>query len=492
MGKVYLIGAGPGNEELVTLKAIRVLKECTAVLYDRLSGESLLKYLNKDCKIFYCGKEPGCHYKSQKEINDMLVKLAKEGHTVGRIKGGDPYVFGRGGEESIRLSEEGISFEVISGITSAIAVLNYAGIPVTHRGIARSFHVFTGRSEEGLSLQWEYISKLSGTLIFLMGMEHIEQISKNLIKNGKSENTPAGVIMRGTTSKQKMVIGNLINIAQKAQDEKLKAPCVIVVGEVVSFSKTLNWYNKMKLSGINVCITRSKEQSYEIKNKLLKLGAEVTEINAIKILNTTENMKQYLNRLTAYDFIVMSSVNSVNIFFNYLKEKRYDIRNIKAKFAVIGTATEKTLMERGIYADIRAKEFVSESLKEELMKKVKKSDRILIPCSKHSRRKVAQSLIDFGCTVDEVYIYEPVQGDVLNKKAFDEVDVVFLTSPSTVKNMINIVGLDKLREKINIAIGPVTFKELENQNISGVMSDEFTTDGMINKLVELRHLQINN
>jgi len=486
MGKVYLIGAGPGNEELVTLKAVRVLKECTVVLYDRLSGESLLRYLNEDCKIFYCGKEPGCHYRSQEEINNMLVKLAKEGHIVGRIKGGDPYVFGRGGEEGIRLSKENIPFETVPGITSAIAVLNYAGIPITHRDISRSFHVFTVMTREGTSLQWKYISKLSGTLVFLMGMEHVGEIFRKLMENGKNKNTPAAVIMRGTTSKQKMVTGNLTNIIQKVEYEKLQAPCIIVVGEVVSLSKYLNWYNNMELYGTNVCITRSKEQSYEVKNKLIKLGAEVTEINAIKILNTSENMDDYLNKLHRYDFIVMTSVNSVNIFFNYLKEKKYDVRNIKGKFAVIGSATEKALMEKGIYADIRAKEFSSKNLKEALMEKVKKSDSILIPCSKLSRRKVAQSLIDFGCQVDEVHIYEPVQGEMSGEKAFDEVDVVFFSSPSTVRNMINMVGLDKLRRKINIAIGPITFKELEKHSISSLISDEFTTEGMIKKLLQFK------
>ena len=215
MSKVYIIGTGPGDEELLTLKAVEVLKDCTAVLYDRLVSNNILNYLKEECEIYYCGKEPGCHYKTQDEINETLVKLAKEGHTVGRIKGGDPYVFGRGGEEVLSLVEEGIEFEVVPGVTSPISVLNYAGIPITQREMAQSFHIITGMTAGTLNINWEAIAKEKGTLVFMMGLNNLGSIIEKLINNGKDVNTKVAVIMRGTSSKQKKVVGTLIDIEEK-------------------------------------------------------------------------------------------------------------------------------------------------------------------------------------------------------------------------------------------------------------------------------------
>ena len=215
MSKAYIIGTGPGDEELLTLKAKRVLRKCTAVFYDRLVSNNILNYLNDDCEIYYCGKEPGAHYKTQEEINEMIVKLAKEGHIVGRVKGGDPYVFGRGGEEVLALQKEGIEFEVIPGVTSPIAVLNYAGIPITHRGLAQSFHIVTGMSAKTLNVNFEALAKENGTLVFMMGLANIDHIVSELIKYGKDKDTKAAVVMRGTSSKQRKVIGTLEDISKK-------------------------------------------------------------------------------------------------------------------------------------------------------------------------------------------------------------------------------------------------------------------------------------
>ena len=212
MSKAYIIGTGPGDEELLTLKAIKALGECTAVLYDRLVSNNVLNYLSEDCEVYYCGKEPGAHYKTQDEINEMIVKLANEGHLVGRVKGGDPYVFGRGGEEVLALEKEGIDFEVIPGVTSPIAVLNYAGIPITHRGIAQSFHIVTGMTAVEEKINFEALANETGTLVFMMGLSNLEKIVENLTKYGKNINTPAAVVMRGTSSKQKKVVGTLDNI----------------------------------------------------------------------------------------------------------------------------------------------------------------------------------------------------------------------------------------------------------------------------------------
>ncbi|MFL0252411.1 uroporphyrinogen-III C-methyltransferase [Clostridium neuense] len=478
-GKVYIIGAGPGDEELITVKAVRKLKECTAVLYDRLIGKEILKHLNETCKIYYCGKEPGCHYKTQNEINDMLVELAKEGNIVGRIKGGDPYIFGRGSEEALRFSKEGIEFEVLSGITSPVAVLNYAGIPVTHRNISRSFHVFTAKTADDYAINFKAAAELQGTLIFLMGFEKLKEITEGLIENGMNALTPCAVVMRGTTSFQKKAVGKLLNISEKCKLNGIKSPCIIVVGEVVNFSEELNWYEKKPLFGRNICITRAKKQSKEMHEKLLDLGAEVTEINSIEIKNTAENLKAYIKNLQDYDYIVLTSVNAVEILFDYLSSQAYDIRKIKAEFAVIGNATKEALKKRGILAKIVSRKHNGHDLFDELKKVISKDKSVFIPRSKNSREYIKVELEKLGVKVDECFIYETVPGEIYNKNAFDDVDTVIFTSPSTVRNMISMVGIEKIKSKKIIAIGHITGSELEKVGAQYSIPNECSTEGII-------------
>lgn len=485
MGNVYLIGAGPGNEELITLKAVRLLKECTAVLYDRLAGEHVLNHLNKECKVYYCGKQPGCHYKTQDEINEMLIRLAKEGHIVGRIKGGDPYVFGRGVEEAEALYNENIEFEVVPGVTSAISVLSYAGIPITSRGYSQGFHVFTGMSAEKLSINWESVAKLTGTLVFLMGLENIEAIIERLVLAGKDINTPAAAVMRGTTAKQKKVTGTVADICKKVREAGLQSPSIIVIGEVVKLSEVLNWYERKPLFGVNVCVTRSKAQAAPLKERLISLGAEVTEINAIDIRAIKGLINPYIEKLDSYNYVVLTSVNSVNNFFDELLENKVDIRTIKGKIAVIGPATEKALLSRGIVASIMAEEFVGEKLSEKLVKLIKSGDKVLIPCSKNASKDMHNSLELAGAEVDVVHIYEPVLGELKGTQGFEEADVVLYTSPSIVKNMIELVGLEAIKSKKSVAIGPITQWALDNNGVQCIVSEEHSTEGMISKLLDI-------
>lgn len=482
MKQVYIIGTGPGDEELLTLKAVKALKKCTAVLYDRLVSNNILNYLSENCEVYYCGKEPGAHSQTQDEINELLVKLAKKGHIVGRIKGGDPYVFGRGGEEVLALKKENISFEVIPGVTSPIAVLNYAGIPITHRGIAQSFHVITGKSAKDLKVNFKVLASEEGTLVFMMGLSNLDNIVSELIQNGKDSATPCGVIMRGTSAKQKKVIGVLDNISQKVKAANLKSPCIIVVGEVVNLSEDLNWYENKPLFGKNICITRSRKQSVNIKNKLVELGAEVTSFNAIEIKNEADNLKEYIDKLEKYDHIVFTSVNSVEVFFDYLIEKDYDIRGIKAKISVIGDATEKALKQRGIMCFAKAKEFASEGLLNILKPYLNKNETLLLPCSAKSRKYIYEELTSYGIEVDRVYIYDTVCGSVANKKSFDEVDIVFFTSPSTVNNMIEMLGVEEIKKKKIIAIGPKTNEPLEKLGIETYVCREHSEEGFLKEI----------
>lgn len=485
MSKAYIIGTGPGDEELLTLKAVNVLKKCDAVLYDRLGSTNVLNYLKEDCEIYYCGKEPGCHYKKQEEINEMLVKLALEGKVVGRIKGGDPYVFGRGGEEVLALKENNIEFEVVPGVTSPISVLNYAGIPITHRGIAQSFHIATGMSAGTLKINWEALAKENGTLVFMMGLDNLSLIVEKLLENGKNIKTPAAVVMKGTTSKQKKVVGTLEDIVNKVEEAKLQSPCIIVVGEVVNLNEDLSWYDKKPLYGANICITRSKKQSANLKAKLKEMGAEVTEINSIEIKDTSDNLNEYKERLEMYDHIIFTSVNAVNIFFDYLKREEIDLRNLKAKISVIGKATKTALADRGIFPFVMAREFVGEGLIEMLLPKVKEGEKVLIPCSSSSRSILQEELTDKGLIVDKVNIYNTICGKIKNKKAFEEVDMVFYTSPSTVKNMLTLLGEEKLKEKYSVAIGPQTYKALKEIGIDSYMCKKHHESGFINEVVEI-------
>lgn len=490
MSKAYIIGTGPGDEELLTLKAIKALGECTAVLYDRLVSNNVLNYLSEECVVYYCGKEPGAHYKTQDEINEMIVKLANEGHVVGRVKGGDPYVFGRGGEEVLALEKAGIDFEVIPGVTSPIAVLNYAGIPITHRGIAQSFHIVTGMTAVEEKINFEALANETGTLVFMMGLSNLEKIVENLTRYGKDVNTPTAVVMRGTSSKQKKVVGTLDNIVDKVKEAGLQSPCIIVVGDVVNLSNKLSWYEKKPLFGWNICVTRSREQASSLKDKLSKLGAEVTSISSIKIEKTSENLDEYVEKLDKYDHIILTSVNGVNIFFHYLIEKNYDIRRLKAKFSVVGKATKKALAQRGIQAYKMAREFVGEGLFEAIKGDLKPGEKVLIPCSSRSRTFLKDEIEALALEVDRVHTYNTVPGKVQNKRSFDEVDIVLFTSPSTVNNMVDMVGIEEVRKKKCIAIGPITFKALKEHGIEGLMCKQHSEDGFLREIVEIVNKEV--
>ncbi len=485
MCKVYIIGTGPGDEELLTLKAVEALKKCTAILYDRLVSNNILNYLNDNCEIYYCGKEPGSHYKTQEEINESLIELSKKGHIVGRVKGGDPYVFGRGGEEVLALIEENIEFEVIPGVTSPIAVLNYAGIPITQRGMAQSFHIITGMTAGVQNINWEAVAKEKGTLVFMMGLNNLNEIIKNLIDNGKDENTNVAVVMRGTSSKQKKVVGTLKDIEGKVKEAKLKSPCIIAIGEVITLNDKLNWYEKKPLFGLNVCVTRSREQSSNLKKKLRELGAEVTEINSIKIDPTKENLNEVKDKLSEYNHIILTSVNGVNIFFDYIIDNKIDLREIKAKFSVVGKATKRALEQRGIQAFIMGREFVGEGLFKSLRPHLLKGEKVLIPCSSESRSYLKDEIEKLGLIVDRIHTYNTVCGKVKNEKAFEEVDFILYTSPSTVNNMLSLFGSDKIKEKYNIAIGPQTLKALKDNDLEGYVCRKHSEDGFLEEIVEI-------
>ena len=320
-GYVYLVGAGPGDPNLITIKGLNCIRQADAIVYDRLANNRLLSEAKDDCEFIYAGKESKNHTKSQDEINHILYQKAIEGKVVVRLKGGDPYVFGRGGEEGIYLNERGILFEVVPGVTSAIGGLAYGGIPITHRNCASSFHVITGHLKDELDeLDWEVLAKLKGTLVFLMGVSNLKCICDNLLKYGRNIETPVAIINWASTPKQKTIEGNLTNIYDKAVLEGIKSPSLIVVGEVVNLRNNLNFYEKLPLFGETFVVTRPKSQNSRLVEVLEKYGANIIEFPSIRIeeIDTGGKLDNAIKDISKYTHIVFTSQNAVKLFFERL------------------------------------------------------------------------------------------------------------------------------------------------------------------------------
>lgn len=495
-GKVYLIGAGPGDYGLMTLKGMNIIKKADVIYYDRLVNPAYLKEAKKDCEFVYVGKESDNHTMPQEIINEQLAQRAKEGKLVARLKGGDPYVFGRGGEEGEVLYAEGIDFEVVPGITSAIGGLCYAGIPITHRDCSSSFHVITAHLKEAeQSLDWKVLSQLQGTLVFLMGVSNLENIAEKLIEYGKSEETPAAVINWATRSNQKVVTGSLRDIYAKAQEAKLKSPSLIVVGEVVKLREKLNFFEERPLFGKNIVVTRSREQSSSLVSRIEELGGNAIEIPAIKIKKLENNrpLEEAISNLKEYDYIVFTSVNGVDIFFEKLFSLRKDSRALaSAKLVVIGKATGEALEKYGLRPDIIPKRFVSEDIVEALKDIVRSDERVLIPRAKEARGYLVEELSKL-CSVTEVNTYETIIDDSEKERLGQlvtegTIDYVTFTSSSTVDNFIALLGKEnmKLLQAVKlVSIGPITSKTLRGYGLEVYKeAEEYTIDGLVKCILE--------
>ena len=443
-GKVYLVGAGPGDYKLLTLKGLECIKKADVIVYDRLANKNYLKEAKENCEFIYVGKASSNHTLPQDDINRVIADKAKEGKIVTRLKGGDPYVFGRGGEEGELLKEEGIEFEVVPGITSAIGGLCYAGIPITHRDYASSFHVITGHlrddDKENPEINWNALANTNGTLVFLMGVANLQKISSNLIKEGKSKDTPVALISWATRSNQRVITSTLENVYETAVRENVKPPTLIAVGDVVELRDKLNFFESKPLFGKNVIVTRSRTQSSSLVSKISDLGGNPIEVPTIKIEKIENNI-----------------------------------------------ALENEIKNRGIKADIVPEKFVAEYLFEELKDILKDSDKVLIPRSKNARDFLVDKISEI-CEVKEVHIYETVLDDskkdeVLEVLNSEEANYITFASSSTVTNFVEIIGqenIDKLNKLKVISIGPITTQTAKDLNISIYKeADIATIDGMI-------------
>lgn len=486
---VYLIGAGPGDAGLLTIKAREILEIADVVIYDKLADEKLLNYAVNAEKI-YVGKSAGRHTLKQEEINNLLVEKSKTAKNIVRLKGGDPFVFGRGGEEALTLQENNIDFEIISGVTSAIAVPAYAGIPVTHRGVAASFAVVTGHEDPNKaesSINWEKIATAVDTLIFLMGVENLPKITAKLIEHGRAKNTPAAIIRNGTKFSQKVLVSTLENISADVEKNKITPPAILVVGDVVNLRKNLKWFDTKILFGKKILVTRTREQASKLTRQLENLGADVTEFPTIKITAPSDNFKNLdaaISDIKNFEWLIFTSANGVEKFFERLKNFKLDARALSnAKIAVIGSATAEKLSNFGITADLIPAEFRAEGLIDALKNSVSGKN-ILIARAEVARDILPNELKNFGANVTVAAAYKTVSAaENISEINFGEIDLVTFTSSSTVENFVAAAGVDALKKIKTAAIGTVTAETLKKFGVTAdIVAKEFTIAGLVDAI----------
>lgn len=488
-GKVYLVGAGPGDYKLMTLKGLECIRKSDVIVYDRLANINYLKEAKEDCEFINVGKASSNHLLPQGDINRLIADKALEGKVVTRLKGGDPYVFGRGGEEAEILRNENIDFEVVPGITSAIGGLCYAGIPITHRDHASSFHVITGHprndGKETKEIDWKALAHVKGTLVFLMGIANLKHISENLIKEGKDKNTPVAFISWATRYNQRVVTATLESAYEVAIKENIKPPTLIVVGTVVNLREKLNFFEEKPLFGKNILVTRSRTQSSTLVEKISDLGGNPIEIPTIKIEKIENNveLEEEINNLKDYSYIIFSSKNAVDIFFDKLNEMGYDSRALyNIKICAVGAETARHIKTRGINPDIVPKKYIAEELYEELKDIIEENDKILIPRAKNARGFLVEKLSK-KCFVKEVLTYESVidyskKDELLDIMENENVDYITFASSSTVKNFMTLIGegnINKLKLIKIISIGDITSKTIEEYGLKVYKQSETAT-----------------
>jgi uroporphyrinogen III methyltransferase/synthase len=477
-GTVYLVGAGPGDAGLLTLRGADLLKRAEVVVYDALVNKELLRLAPKSAEVIYGGKRAQEHAIPQDQLNALLVEKAKGGKMVVRLKGGDPYVFGRGGEEAEELVAAGIPFEVVPGVSSVTAAANYAGIPLTHRSHASSFTVVTGHEnpeKEGSGVDWEWLAREPGTKVILMGVDRIRQIAGELMKHGLSAQTPVGMVRWGTRGRQTSIAGTLATIADLVEVKNFGAPAITIIGEVVKLRARLNWFEQRPLFGRRIVVTRTRDQASALSAQLRELGAEVWEIPTIKI-ELPENKSPLLDALLAlgeYDWIVFTSPNGVTAFFDFFFKAFPDIRALgNLRIAAVGPATAAKLKELHLRIDAMPEEYLATKVASAIAKvETIENLRILLMRAEVANQELFAELDQMGAIVDDVACYrtvpetEDLEGNAARLEK-DGADWITFTSSSTVENFNARFDLAKLKERFPAtrlaSIGPETSKTLRN------------------------------
>ncbi|MDF2723691.1 MAG: HemD protein [Paenibacillus sp.] len=500
-GKVYLVGAGPGDPKLITIRGMEAIQRADVVVYDRLANPRLLQQMKPGADKIFVGKLPDKHMIKQSEINQLLVDLAQQGKTVTRLKGGDPSVFGRVGEEAELLADNGIDFEIVPGITSAIAVPAYAGIPVTHRDFTSSFSVVTGHeypNKTYSNINWDNLAGASGTIVFLMGVANIDTICGELIRHGRDSATPAAVIRMGTWMEQRTIVGTLDTLPERVKEAQLQSPAVIIVGDVVKLREKLAWFEKRPLFGKRVMVTRAREQASGLVRLIEENGGEAIEFPVIAIQppqrqEAVRAVDEALAVLEQYDWLLFTSANGVEYTFRRMAEQRIDIRLLhRAKIAAVGPKTQEALLGKGIVADLVPNDsFQAETLLELLKQFVQPGERLLFSRGDKARPVLAEGLRQFGAKVTEIDAYENVLAlnggeEALAMLREGSIHTVSFTSSSTVTNLLE--ALRRLGETdpvtlLNaidlVAIGPVTAETAAKAGLNVRTAEEATVESLV-------------
>ncbi|MBE0428789.1 MAG: uroporphyrinogen-III C-methyltransferase [Thermoleophilia bacterium] len=504
-GKVYLVGAGPGDPGLFTLKGVECMRRADVVVYDYLAGKPLLKYASPAAELIYVGKKGGDHTMRQEDINKLLVDKGLAGHTVTRLKGGDSFIFGRGGEEAMALRQAGVPFEIVPGISSAYSVPAYAGIPVTHRGLTTDVAFITGHEDPTKAestINWEKLATGVGTLVFLMAVRNLPYIVARLTANGRDPQTPVALIRWGTTPRQETLTGRLSDIVELVKERGFRAPAITIVGEVVRLREKLHWFEDRPLFGRRVVVTRSRAQASDLVEALAEAGAEPVEFPTIKVVPPADGYAQLdaaISRLrksaeTAYDWLVFTSVNGVEHFFSRLG-RAGDVRDLKGlKLGAIGPATAAALKSRGLKLDFVPAEYRAEAVVEGLLKQGVKNSRVLIPRAREAREVLPEKLAEAGAEVELATAYETVlddsgASDMKHMLSRGEIDIITFTSSSTVKNFAALLDGDDfsaIPASVTVAcIGPVTAETARELGIRvDMVARDYTIPGLVEALMD--------
>ena len=489
---VSLVGVGPGDESLLTLKALECIQNADVLVYDNLINPTVLNKARLDTKLIYAGKISGNHYLTQDKINETIAKYASNGEYVVRLKGGDPYIFGRGGEEAEYLIERGIDFEIVHGVSSFYAGLGYAGIPITFRGEATSFHVFTGHKKKGepLDLDFKNIAKTDGSLVFLMGISNLSLIVNGLLSNGMDTHIGAAIVENGTRYNQRVFRGELCSIEEIAKKENVVSPALIVVGDVCK--KDLSFFNKLKLplSGKNILLTATRTLAEKMAKRFKETGANICEMSLIAIKEIEIEKEKLLSEINNSTHILFTSSNGVDIFFEQIKRYGIDIRSLyNKKICVIGSGSGEALNKYGVNADFIPSKFDSKSFLDEILPKLDKDSKVLMLRAKIGSDVLPKGLKSAGIAFSDIPVYDTI---IDHRKKFElnkdieNFDYVVAASASGAKALVEMIEDKKMLSGKVVSIGPVTTKALVELGIENIITAKrYDVEGIIDAIKKL-------